>query len=149
MLTAIVAILIAAVPATFAQDEATKEERGRKRCSPAGVWYGGSVDEDIGLTFSWIMTVTPAEKGTYNITGDNGFSWDVPLATSMSGVLKKVSRNRYEYFLIGLQDPVGTFPPFNPPLILAVHGYMEQDGCDSFTVEYDLQAFYLWGMVPN
>jgi len=141
-------ILIAAVPATFAQEETTGEKKCRKKCSPEGVWYGGSVIDDQGVFFKWLMKVTPGPNGTYYMTGESGFSWGVPVATNMNGVLKKVSKNRYEFFILGLQDPVGNYPPFNPPVIIAVHGYSEMTGCNSFAAEYDFQGLYFWGQEP-
>lgn len=149
VLAIMVAILVAAVPAAVAQEEGPDKMSGRGRCSPTGIWYGGSVVDDTGEFFKWLINVTPNFGGRFIITAENGFSWGVPVATNMNGDLLRVSSHRYELFLVGLQDPVGAGPPApNPPLVIAVHGEMEMVDCNSIVVEYDFQGVYLWGDEP-
>ena len=69
VLAVVVAILVAAAPIALAQEDAPDKAArfGHGRCSPTGIWYGGSVVDDTGVFFKWLLNVTPNFGGRFII----------------------------------------------------------------------------------
>ena len=148
VISLLVGILVLAVPNALAEDPEELEKARCGKCSPAGIFYGGAELDEEGLFFKWILNVTPEKNGRYLISAYAGWGAGVPIATPMNGTSVRIGRNKYEFFGIGYQNTDDSYPPLNPPIIIAVHGYMQMIDCDTLRAEYDFQGIYAWGMEP-
>ena len=65
----------------------------------------------------------------------NPDSLGAAVATTWTGEVVKTTANSYEIRLIALTTNDPTAPPEELPMIWAVRGDLEMDGCDRITIE--------------
>jgi hypothetical protein len=123
---------------------------GAGECSLAGTWYGGSYNpENAGYKYQY--TFSPVKGGRFFAMADGAYNPDslgAAVATTWTGEVVKTTGGGYEIRLIALTTNDPTEPPEELPMILAVRGDLEKDGCDTITIRYTWFAVYQWDTVP-
>jgi hypothetical protein len=123
---------------------------GTGECSPAGTWYGGSYNpENEGYKYQY--TFFPIKAGRYSAMADGAYNPDslgAAVATTWTGEVYRAEGDSYEIRLIALTTNDPTEPPEELPMIWAVKGDLEVDGCDTITITYNWFAIYEWDKVP-
>ena len=123
---------------------------GGNKCNPAGTWYGGSyVPEHEGFKYQY--TFVPSKPGQFFAMADGAYNPDslgAAVATTWTGELVKKSGGSYEIRLISLMTTDPIHPPEELPMIWAVRGDVQFDGCDKITIKYNWFAIYAWDKVP-
>lgn len=108
-------------------------------CSPVGTWYGGA-------EVKYLATIIPVTGETFSAR----FEVVAPLQsigysawTSWSGQFSRAKAGRYIVQYVSMYTNSSAFPPLENSYELdAVHGSMEFNGCDNFTITYDFYGVY-------
>ncbi len=112
-------------------------------CTPAGVWYGGSV-------VAYRMTIMPAGPAGHYVTLAEGMYKNSVLTTMYAGEMTK-SGNKFEGTLMALntQDPAYTgAPPYqNLPDIAAGSFSVEMIDCNSLTNTIPFYGLYFGSQI--
>jgi hypothetical protein len=117
---------------------------GVSECSPAGTWYGGSYNPD-NAGYKYQYTFVPMQAGRFFAMADGAYNPDslgAAVATTWTGELVKKKGKNYEIWLIALTTNDPTEPPEELPMIWAVRGDVQLDGCDQIKITYGWFAIY-------